>query len=153
MNFIKNKKKPFILIESLLAIGIIGLTLSTLLQSPAKLFKKNIEAICEMELSRESHRLFFSIERSFKDKHSFISLRSEPQKFVLEDLSLEITPAFKRNYNCYYEVSIKKENIAEDSTHYLLLNISIYLQSSFDKKPYKYNYNLVAMQSSQKKAT
>ncbi len=69
MNFIKNKKKPFILIESLLAIGIIGLTLSTLLQSPAKLFKKNIDALCEMELCRESQRLFFSIERCFKENH------------------------------------------------------------------------------------
>lgn len=153
MNFIKNKKKPFILIESLLAIGIIGITLSTLLQSPAKLFKKNIEALCEMELSRESQRLFFSIERSFKDKHSFISLQSEPKRFFLEDLSLEITPAFKRNYSCYYEVNIKKEILAEDRTHYLLLNISIYLQSGFDNKPYKYTYNLVAMKSSHKKAT
>lgn len=153
MSLIKNKKKPFILIESLLAIGIIGLTLSTLLQSPAKLFKKNIEAICQMELSRESQRLFFSIERSFKDKHSFISLGPAPQKFFLENLILEITPAFKRNYSCYYEVSIKNENLTEDSVHYLLLNISIYLQSSFDKKPYKYTYNLVVMQCSQKKAT
>ena len=113
VNFIKNKKKPFILIESLLAIGIIGLTLSTLLQSPAKLFKKNIDALCEMELCRESQRLFFSIERSFKENHSFISLSLEPKKFFLKDLVLEMTPHCKRQYKSYYELSIKKENTAD----------------------------------------
>jgi hypothetical protein len=147
VNFIKNKKKPFILIESLLAIGIIGLTLSTLLQSPAKLFKKNIDALCEMELCRESQRLFFSIERCFKENHSFISLSLEKKNFFLKDLVLEMTPHCKRQYKSYYELSIKKENTADDQTIYRLVCISIYLQSDIDKKPHKYTYYLTAMQS------
>ncbi len=147
MCFIKNKKKPFILIESLLAIGIIGLTLSTLLQSPAKLFKKNIDLLCDIELSRESQRLFFSLERSFKEKHSFLSLSNEPKKFSLEDVKVEFTSSFQRKYQCWYEICVKKDSLSEDKTHYLLLKISLNFQSSFDKKPHKYIYYLTAMHS------
>jgi hypothetical protein len=149
--FIKNKKKPFILIESLLAIGIIGLTLSYLLQSPAKLFKKNIELLCDMELSRESQRLFFSLERLFKEKHSFLSLSKEPKKFFLNDLNIELTSSFQRNYQCWYEVSITKDSLTEDKTHCLLLKISLNFQSDFDKKPHKYIYYLTAMHSPKSK--
>ena len=150
MTFIKNKKKPFILIESLLAIGIIGLTLTTLLQNPVKLFKKNIDHLIDMELQRESLRIFFSLERTFKERHTFQSLTQESKRFDLEDLTLQLSSHFTRTYHCFYEISIKKEHLAEDQSLYRLMKIKLHFQSQHDKKPFTYNHCLLTMQSQHK---
>jgi hypothetical protein len=145
--FIRNKKKPFILIESLLAIGIIGLTLSTLLQTPAKLFKKNIQGFIEMELQREAQRLYLNCERTFKETLASMPISYEPTVFPLPDVQIELTSSFKRRYSCYYAISLNKENTIENVGTYRLFKICFYFQSPEDKKPLKSSYFLCALHS------
>lgn len=103
-----------------------------------------------MELQRESLRIFFSLERAFKDKHTFQSLTQEAKRFELEDVTLELSSHFQRTYRCFYEISIKKEHLAEDQNLYRMVKIKLHFQSAHDKKPFTYNHLLLTMQSQHK---
>ena len=63
------KKRPFILLELLLAIAILAIAFIPLAGTPFLYFKKQREKLLEVELQRQAELIFYDLLKDFKQKN------------------------------------------------------------------------------------
>lgn len=147
------KRCPFLLLETLFAIALIGFASTFLLSTPVRIYQKHLEDLKDIELARIADTLFISIQAELKDKHPWNSLKNQPNHlFSLEDVSLKIDSIINTTYQCGYKLWIKKEKEGQGDCIYRLLRCVIYFASDH-KKPKKFSYLIFVSASPQRKFT
>jgi hypothetical protein len=123
---ILKKKKNFILLESLITISLIALASSSLLFSPSKAYKKALESLYKVELSKASFALFFDLEHEFQKKIPFDSLALfNPILIKIDPISLEISPFVKSEFDTFFEITSLEEKENEGSHLYKWLQCRV----------------------------
>lgn len=150
------KRGSFLLLEILLAIAMIGLAEGIILSTPVNIFKKHLEELEHVELSRVANNLIVDIEQKLTKKHTWISLLHEKKDlFFLEDVEIDIPSILHKKYKCAYHLWIKRGDKEGDGSEvYRLLACNIYfvkektsihwetLLSGNKKKYHKFSYRI-----------
>lgn len=63
------QKRPFVLLEVLIALAILSLVLVPLISSPLRLFKKRQGALVELAQKRQAAVIFYRLLQKFKTNH------------------------------------------------------------------------------------
>lgn len=113
------KKKSFILLESLITISLIALASSSLLFSPSKAYKKGIDCLYKIELSKASFTLFFDLQVEFEKKFPFDSLSVyKPILIEVNPVLIEIPPFVNSEFKTFFEITCLEEKTSESSSLY-----------------------------------
>lgn len=124
---IKKQRRPFLLLETLLAVAMIGLCSSFLLSTPMKVYQRHLEDLKKMELSRIADNLFTSLQFELKQKHPWNSLKEDKgELLLLDDISLKIDTIININYKCAYQLWIRNSKEGPGDTTYRLLGCTLY---------------------------
>lgn len=120
-------RRPFLLLETLLAVAMIGLSSSFLLSTPMKVYQRHLEDLKKIELSRIADNIFVSLQFELKQKHPWSSLKEEPGDVIsLDPISLKIDTSMNATYNCGYQLWVKKTKEGAENTTYRLLGCTLY---------------------------
>lgn len=154
MQIIK-RKKPFILLELLIAMSLISLCSTLLVSTPAKLYKKNLEQLYSLELSRLADNLSFQIQLDLPKLHPWDSLeKGDKELHPLQEIQVRLASSVKRSYKCAYRISLQREKEGPQNTFYRLVRCNLYFYEntpfsswqkifSSEEKPFaafKYNF-------------
>ena len=83
----KVKKRPFLLIELFIAIGLLSLFSIPLLNAPTFHFKKNIESLQEIELNRHAELTMVEILSRIKEDYPWKTMSGIKRESVITQLS------------------------------------------------------------------
>lgn len=120
-------RRPFLLLETLLAVAMIALCSSFFLSTPMKVYQKHLEDLKKMELSRIADNLFISLQYELKHTHRWDSFKEEKGKpFPLETISLKIDTIMNTQYKCCYQLWIKNTKEGPGESTYRLLGCTFY---------------------------
>jgi len=126
IKMILKNKKSFVLLESLITISLIALASSSLLFSPSKAYKKGLESLYKVELSKVSFSLFFDLQKEFQKKIPFDSLALfHPILIEAAPISIELPPFVKSEFNAFFEVTSLEEKENEGSDLYKWLRCKV----------------------------
>lgn len=123
MSFKKVKRRhSFLLLETLLAVAMIGLCSSYLISTPMKVYQNHLEDFKKIELERIAHHLFLDIQYHLKEKHPWNTLTEEARHiYPLDSFTLNIPSVFNIRYQCGYTLRVKTTKEGENETTYKLL--------------------------------
>lgn len=143
-------RRPFLLLETLIAVAMIGICSTYLISTPIKVYQNHLEDLKKIELSRIAENLFTHIQYQLKKNHPWNTLKEDSETiYPLEMISLNIHPIFNMTYQCGYTLRIKKTKEGQGDTTYRLLECVVYITPSrslcsWDKIPssaiFKYSY-------------
>lgn len=119
------RKRPFLLLEVLLAVAIIGVGSTYLISAPTKVYQKHLAQLKTLELNHRADVLFIHIQHTLSSKHPWKTL-NESKLHRLDDLVIEIPFIFSERYACGYRIQEKKNKEGRDGTLYKLLECTIY---------------------------
>jgi len=124
-------KRSFLLLETLLAVAMVGLCSSWLIASPIKLYQRHLEDLKKIELSTYADHLFLRIQETLKERHPWKSLTAEESAvFPLETLLINIPPILDLSYACGYTLREKRSKEGLQHLHYKLIECTLYMTPS-----------------------
>ena len=149
ISYNKNKR-PFLLIEILVAFVIISLLSVPLIRNPIYFFTHQIQSLEKLECERIADLTFLEIKlESYKDKNSFDinaigRTIKQAKEIYLEDYLLD-TFNQKPIKRWYKLTSTKKMKENFEGKFYKFLNVQVSLQpQGIEKKnAYKYKYQMI----------
>jgi hypothetical protein len=127
----KTKKKSFILLETLIAVAMIGLCSSFFLSTPIKTYQRYLEDFKKIELSRIANHHFLSLQCELKEKHPWSSLKEEKETFFpLETVQVSLNASTVITYECGYQLRVKQTKEGPGDSFYKLLECIFYFSPS-----------------------
>jgi hypothetical protein len=114
------KRKPFILLEILLAIALLSLCLTPIIGSPLRLFKKQKTQLIQLSQERFAPIVFYEILKTFKARHPKWNFstrgKSKSEKRPLPvDFSFSVeglkNPICPNHYHLYYHNTTPIEDL------------------------------------------
>jgi len=127
----KTCRRPFLLLEMLLAVAIIGLSSTWLIASPVKIYEKHLRDLKLIELSHIADVVFLKIQCSLHEKHPWESLvKDSCELHDLADVMIHLPSIFSEKYFCKYQLREKRGKEGRDGSLYKLVECIIYAAPS-----------------------
>ena len=137
----KYSRRSFLLLETLLAIAMIGICSSYVISAPMKVYQNHLESLKKIELERIADTLFVKIQHHLKETHSWDSLtEKQSNPFNLDPIQLTISPILSADYTCSYTLRVKRAKEGQGGTFYKLLECVIHMTPSGASKDFKCSY-------------
>lgn len=128
-----SSRRPFLLLETLIALAMIGICSGFFLTIPTKIYRKHVKDLQSLELSRNAQNIFIQIQHHLKQNHPWDTLKKEPTNiFTLDDLSIHYGSLLQNTYKVGYKLWVKKEKEGEDHSIYKLIQCNIYFATASD---------------------
>lgn len=128
---IPSRKRPFLLLETLLAVAMIGLCSTYLIATPIKIYRRHLEDLKKIELGRIADTLFIQIQYSLTEKHPWDSFNSKTEHvYSLEPLCLRVGSVLNTTYQCGYTLREKKSKEGRNHIIYKLVECVLYMTPS-----------------------
>jgi hypothetical protein len=122
------KRRPYMLMELLVAFSIVGLCVIPLIRTPVNVFKTEIESLEKMALQRIAELSFASIkEQLYKNEISWKALSengTEEPHFV-DKVKISLGKDLNRDYERKFFLWSKKTDSGKNGEEYRLLNTKI----------------------------
>lgn len=137
------KRRPFILLETLVCLAIITLCGSFFVARPLIGYKLSLKNLIEVELEREAINSFKDLLINLRSQHKFDSFtrnKNDSPTFFLPDKIIKIDSKYNFELERSYRFSFRKENEGVDGHHAKVLRCWILLKSTRHNisKEYKY---------------
>lgn len=134
----RKKKRPFLLLEVLLAVGLIGACSQVFFETPAKAYQKQIKAIKEIELSRASFSLYTDLLCTLSKNHSWDTLKDKNTFHPLDHkIGVCLEPHLQGTFDSAYTFHLKKQKEGENNVVFALLEIKFYFKEEAETKSFE----------------
>ncbi|MEI8300397.1 MAG: hypothetical protein WCG10_02125 [Chlamydiota bacterium] len=126
----RSSRRPFLLLETLIALAMIGICSGFFLATPTKIYHKHLEDLQSIELARASKNIFIQIQHSLKQNHPWDTLKKDSTNiFSLHDFPIQCGSLIQNTYKVGYKLWVKKEKEGDDGSIYKLIECRIYFAS------------------------
>ncbi len=139
----KNKRNSFILLESILAIGIIGLTSALTVKTPSSCYKKALNELISIELSRLSFSHQKEIEDQLKINHCWDSISEHKSRHFFKKITIDFDGSLKKEYDLFYYIQLSQEKEGENQTQFKLIDLTLVYENGYDKKNDRFDFKLL----------
>lgn len=143
------KKKPFILLEILIAIGLIALCAVPLIVRPLQLYQKEMNFLWEIEAERLADWTFSEIkEKLLKNEIPWKKLpdkKKGKETFTLPDAFISLPEGQKKKVQRKFTLKCKREREGLKEEIYRMYEVKIYFTPKLisQKKKQKYLYRVL----------
>lgn len=105
------KKRPFVLLEVLLAIAILALAFVPLAGSPFLMFKKQRDELITLELEREAEVIFYNLLKNFRRYHPDWGFETKHSKSFewKEPVTIDVQGLGRATYKVHYHLSHRRD--------------------------------------------
>lgn len=141
------KKKPFILLELLIAFALVSSSILPFIRYPYEQMKKEIDLLFEMEIAHQAEEILGEIQAEiYQNKVPLEVLFNSDSKATYGDekpLHIHIAD-MKRKYRIQTYIFSKKQKKGPDGTEWALATIKLVISSKKkEKKPFRTEAKMV----------
>lgn len=139
----KLKKYPFILLELLIAIGLLSLIALPFIDYPSCCVKKQLSSLISMELERIAEKTVIETKaKLYQNGYSFENLIRQSSPAVpdlKETITLSLPPDIKQKITQETRLWLDKQRKKSEEEELFLINIQtdLHMPEIFKKKPFK----------------
>jgi Tfp pilus assembly protein PilE len=128
------KKRPFILLEILIAISIISILAGFLIYRPFRELKKELEMILSIEKARVWEGQLIELESQLRSKCNSLPKKEKNAEKGVHTFTVSLCDV-EKNYKQFYKAWTKHKEKKEDKTEHYLIYVYMKTGEKFSEKP------------------